>query len=260
MKNKNESFKEFKEKVLHKKDDLFAILFLDPIAIRLAYFIKKHNLNISPNQITLIRLILIAPLIIFCLLLAPFLQLKIFYFLALFFSYFFLLSDWCDGSLARGKNITSARGAFLDSVADRWMTIICFVTIFSIGMYFSNFIILYGAIVLFVLKTFHMMIITKVFYYGREKGENNQKVFAGEDAKQLLGITIMESFLRKINSILKIKRWSCTFGGSERYFMSIMFLLMLVVLNLKIMVFIFSCLLIFLYGVSFIIRIKNLLK
>jgi hypothetical protein len=67
-----ESFGKFKEKALHKKEELFAILFLSPITIRIAYLIKKYNLNISPNQVTSTRLFVLSPLIILCLFLAPF--------------------------------------------------------------------------------------------------------------------------------------------------------------------------------------------
>ena len=72
MRKRKESFEEFKEKALHEDDDLFAILFLNPITIRIAYFIKKYNLNITPNQVTLSRLFFFSPLIIACLFLAPF--------------------------------------------------------------------------------------------------------------------------------------------------------------------------------------------
>jgi len=253
-----ETLSEFKEKVLHKKDDLFAILFLNPISVRLAYFIKKYNLGITPNQITWTRLLILGPLVILCLFLAPFLGLKIFYLLALFFSYSFLFSDWWDGMLARGMNTASLNGAFLDSIADRWSTIILFVTIFSIGLWFNNVILVYGAVSLFVLKTFHMMIITKIFYY--KKDVDNLELFAGEDAKQILGITMIESFLLKTNSFLKIKKWGCTFGGAGRYFFTIMLPLILLIFNLEMIVIIFSYILIFSFGISFIVRIKNLLK
>ena len=251
------SFKEFKEKALHKQEEIFAILFLSPISIRIAYLIKKWKLNTTPNQITFLRLFLFSPLIILCLFLAPLLQIKIFYLLAIIFSYFFLLSDWLDGQLARGTNKVSKRGIFLDSIADRFSSIIFLTLLFSIGMWFANSILIYGVVCLFVLKTFHMMIITKIFYY--KENPDMRSLFAGEDARKVLGISKLESFLRKVNSFLKIKRWGCSIGGSERYVLSIIFPLILIILNLNAVVIVFSYILLIVFGISFIIRIKNLL-
>ena len=251
------SFKEFKEKALHEQEEVFAILFLSPITIRIAYLIKKWNLNITPNQITFSRLYLFSPLIILCLFLAPILQDKIFYLLAIIFSYFFLLSDWLDGQLARGTNKVSKGGTFLDSVADRLSSIIFLTLLFSIGMWFDNPILVYGSICLFVLKTFHMMIITKVFYYKRNPDLHS--LFTGQEARKVLGVARLESFLRKTNSFLNIKRWGCSVGGSERYFLSIIFPLILIILNLNAVVIVFSYILLIVFGISFIIRIKNLL-
>ena len=70
---------EFKERVRHSGDSLFSILFLVPLTVRVAYFIKKRNLNITPNQISLTRLFILSPIIIFLLLLAPILNLRILY-------------------------------------------------------------------------------------------------------------------------------------------------------------------------------------
>ena len=253
----NNSFKEFKEKALHKQEEFFAILFLSPITIRIAYFIKKWNLNITPNQITFSRLYLFSPLIILCLFLAPITQITIFYLLAIVFSYFFLLSDWLDGQLARGTDKISRKGVFLDSIADRFSSIIFLTLLFSIGMWFANSVLVYGSICLFVLKTFHMMIITKVFYYKRNS--DMYSLFAGQEAREVLGVARLESFLRKINSFLNIKRWGCSIGGSERYFLSIIFPLILIILNLNAIVIVFSYILLIVFGISFIIRIKNLL-
>jgi len=259
MKNK-ESFREFKKKALHEKEDLFAVIFLSPITIRVAYLIKKWNLNISPNQVTLTRLFALSPLIIVCLFLAPILGLKIFYLMAIILSYLFLLSDWLDGQIARGMNTVSEQGDFLDALADRWCTIICFVSLFSIGMWFNNSILIYGAISLFVLKTFHMMVITKIFYFGKEEGLNNQKIFAGEDAAQIMGITALRSFLSKINSFLKIKRWGCGIGGSERYFVTIMVPLLFLIFNVDTLALYFGYFLLFFFFIFLLIRIKNLLQ
>ena len=270
MKKRKKSFKEFKEKALHKGDDLFAILFLNPITIRIAYLIKKYSLNITPNQITLSRLFLFSPLIILCLFLAPFLQAKIFYLLAIIFSYFFLLSDWLDGQLARGTGKVSYTGTLFDSIADRFSTIIFIILIFSLGLWYNNFIFLYGAILLFALKSFHLMIITKIFYYGKkitylnkvytDKKKNMKKIFGGDDAFGVLGITAFTSFLKKLNSVLKIKRWEGGIGGSERYILTISLPLIFIICGWEITTIYFSYFLMTYFLIFFLIRIKNLLR
>jgi phosphatidylglycerophosphate synthase len=270
MKKRKESFEEFKEKALHEDDDLFAIFFLNPITIRIAYFIKKYNLNITPNQITLLRLFLFSPLIILCLFLAPFLQSKIFYLFAIIFSYFFLLSDWLDGQLARGTGKISYTGILFDSIADRFSTIIFITLLFSIGLWFNNSILLYGVVLLFVLKTFHLMIITKIFYYGEKttyldkvyttKKKSMKKIFSGEEVFRILGVTTFTSFLKKLNSVLKIKRWEGRIGGSERYLVTIILPLIFITFGWEIITIYFSYFLMAYFLIFFLIRIKNLLK
>ena len=270
MKRRKESFKEFKEKALHKEDDFFAIFFLNPITIRIAYFIKKYNLNITPNQITLSRLFLFSPLIILCLFLAPFLQAKILYLLAIIFSYFFLLSDWLDGQLARGTGKVSYTGILFDSIADRLSTIIFITLLFSIGAWFNNSILLYGAVLLFALKSFHLMAITKIFYHGIKvsymnkiytgKKKTMNELFAGEEAFGILGVTAFKSFLKKLNSVLKIKRWEGSAGGSERYILTIALPLIFITCGWEIITIYFSYFLLAYFLIFFLIRIRSLLK
>jgi len=255
-----ETYKEFKERVVHAKDDLFALLFLNFITVRIAYLIKKWNLNISPNQVTFTRLFFFSPLIILCLFLAPLLELKIFYLIAIILSYFFLLSDWLDGQLARGLNKTSKKGAFLDSVADRFSTIIFFTLIFSVGLWFKDLLILCCSCFLFILKTFHMMVITKVFYYGLDKGEKNAKVFSGNVAFKATGLELLFKGFHKISSLLKIKRWEGGIGGSGRYVITIVLPLILILCGLNLLAILLLYFLIIFFIIFFWIRIKNLFR
>ena len=81
---KQETFKQFRERVTHPKDDLFAILFLNFITVRLAYIITKYKINITANAVTYLRMFLISHLIIILLILAPiFSNSKLFYLTAL---------------------------------------------------------------------------------------------------------------------------------------------------------------------------------
>ncbi len=249
-------FQKFKEKVLHEYDDLFAILFVNFLTLRLAYWIKKYKINITANQVTYSRMFFIAPLIVLFLFLAPYYRNLWFYGLALIFSYLFIASDWLDGQIARGTNKTSPRGAFLDSVADRCSTILFFTLLFSVGLWYQNTFILFGSILLFILKSFHMMVITKLFFFGMEKGKGNRKVFDGSDA----GLLIVGKLLGKISKASGIKRWDGSFGGAERFFLTIMLPLILILFGSEFLV--VSILYIFIgFFIAFlIVRIKNLFR
>ena len=253
-----EQFKSFKKRVLHKKDDLFAICCINPISVRIAYLIKKYNIGITANQVTYARLFLLAPLILLFLLLAPLFHLKSLYLVVISLSYLFLFSDWLDGQIARGTRTSSEKGAFLDSIADRFSTIIFLVMLFSIGLWFKDYFLLFASIILFSLKTFHLMVITKVFYYGKDK--DNEKIFSGTKAFNQMGLGIFFLCLHKINSILKIKRWGESLGGSERYLITIVLPLLLIVIGFElgslILCYFLSCLFI----TFFLIRIKSLLQ
>ena len=133
MKEKENKFEEFKKSTQHPKEELLAILTVNPITVRVAYLIKKFNLNISPNQITSIRLFLLFPLTILFLFLAPILQNKFFYILSYVLVYFMAFTDDLDGNVARGLKKTSNFGAFLDSIADRTYTFVILAFIFSLG-------------------------------------------------------------------------------------------------------------------------------
>ena len=79
MENKKESFKEFKKRVQHKNEELLSIITLNPLTFRVGYFIKKKNINISPNSVSLTRLLVLSPLMFLILLLAPILNLRVIY-------------------------------------------------------------------------------------------------------------------------------------------------------------------------------------
>jgi len=249
-----ETFKQFKERVVHPQDDLFAILFLNFITVRLAYMIIKYKIGITANAVTYTRMFLLGPAIILILIVAP--MSKILYGIALVLSYVFLLSDWLDGQIARGSKKTSKKGAILDSVADRFSTIIMLVLLFSMGAYLQNVVLLLSSIALFSLKCFHMMMITKLYYYGIGNKKNSEKIF-GADTTGKMGISAL---FKKASSLIKIKRWGGTLGGSDRFFITVMIPLILVLLGFySIAAWLLSAFSLFLI-VFFVIRIKNLFK
>jgi len=246
-----ETFEDFKERVVHPKDDLFAILFLNFITVRLAYLIIKYKIGITANAVTYTRMFFLGPSIILLLILMPVWP------LVLIFSYLFLLSDWLDGQIARGSRKTSKKGAILDSIADRYSTIIMLVLMFSVGVYCSSLPLVSFSVILFSLKCFHMMMITKLYYYGIGSTENSEKIFGGHDATGKMGI---ETLFKKASELVKIKRWGGTLGGSDRFFITVMFPIILVLLGLPntaaFLMAVFAIILI----IFFLIRIKNLFK
>ena len=263
-------FKEFREKVRHPVDSLFSILFIVPFTVRIAYFIKKHNLNISPNQISLTRLFILSPIIILLLFLAPILNLKIFYLFVAILFYFVLLTDWLDGQLARGTNQTSKKGEFLDAVADRTSIIIFFTLIISIGLFTQTNFLIYGGIFLFIIKTFNLMIISKIFYSNiipqkkmdsteRYKDKNMLKLFGGEDLNKM-GMGRIVCFLNWVNKYLKIKRWNPGITAPERYFLTIILPSLMIFFRLEFIVIYSLSLLVVAFALFFIIRIKNLFR
>lgn len=254
---KQETYKNFRERVIHPKDDLFAILFINFITVRLAYLISKYKIGITPNQVTYIRMFVLSPLIILLLIIAPILRIKMLYITILVLSYLFLLSDWLDGQIARGTKKTSKKGSILDSIADRFSTIILLVLIFSIGVLYSNIIIICISIVLFCLKCFHMMVITKLYYYEVGNNKNTKEIFNGSDAMSILGIKRITELLSKN---IGLKRWSGNLGGSDRFFITIMLPIILILLGYNNLLSLLIWSYIIFLSLFFSIRIKNLLK
>ncbi len=220
--NKNKKdFEEFKKRAQHPKEELLAILTVNPITVRVAYFIKQYNLNVSPNSVTSIRLFLLFPLTILLLFLAPILHNKSFYLISAILIYFMAFTDDLDGSLARGLNKKSNYGAFLDSIADRAYPFVLFIFIFSIGMWTSQIFLTYGILLVLTLKAFHLMVISKIFYYNPGKLDM-ETIFSAKKEIKYLALEANNIVMIKLNKILKIKRWCENFGGFERIFLMMM--------------------------------------
>jgi len=265
-----ESFKEFCERARHPKDSLFANLFLNPLALRMAYCIKKYSLKITPNQVSLTRLFILSSIILLLLFLAPMFELRILYLIIAILFYFVLLTDWLDGAIARGLNKTSKKGEFLDAIADRTSIIIFFVVIISVGLFTKNNFLVFGGVLLFVLKTFNLMVISKVFYYNliptkqmstdeRYKDKNMFKIFGGEDASKM-GIGGVVAILDKLNKYLKIKRWNPQIIQPELYSFIIILPLLLIFFRLETIAVYLLSILVILYTIFFARRIKTLFK
>ncbi|MEK6841890.1 MAG: CDP-alcohol phosphatidyltransferase family protein [Nanoarchaeota archaeon] len=251
MKKKEKEFEDFKKKTLHPKEELLAILTVNHLTVRIAYFIKKHNLNISPNQVTSIRLFLLFPLITFLLFLAPIMQYRLFYLLAAIGVYFMAFTDDLDGNIARGLDKKSKYGAFLDSIADRAYTFILLIFIFSFGMWTNHTLLIYGALFALTLKSFHLMIISKVYYYNP-----NSSVTTIFPEFFQPGNKVMVS----LNKIFKIKRWCENFGGFERIFLAFMLPAILFYFGFELIVFVMVYALTIFNIYFYLSRTRNLIR
>ena len=100
------------------------------------------------------------------------------------------------------------------------------------------------------------MVITKLFYYGLAGGEDNQRVFDGSDG----GLSIIDKISVKISKVVKIKRWKGTLGGAERFFLTIMLPLILILLGFILLTKILVIIYLLIFSVFFIIRTKNLFQ
>lgn len=252
-----ETFKQFKERVLHPQDDIFAILFINFITARLAYIIARYKLKITPNQVTYTRMFLISPVIILLLIIAPIYKSMLAYIVVLVLSYLFLLSDWLDGQIARGTKKTSKKGAIIDSIADRFSTIIFLVVLFSIGLAYGNILIISSAVILFALKCFHMMVITKLYYY---KVGDSQKIFDGADAMGSMGVSKIFKVTKWIKNKIGLTRWGGTLGGSDRFFITVMLPIILMLMGYSMLLSILIWAYIIFLTIFFTLRIKELLK
>ena len=272
MKKKLSDFEEFKKIALRPTETILSLFTITPISIRVAYLIKKLNLNISPNNVTLTGLFFLYPLMIILLLLAPIFEIRSFYLVVAILFYSVLFVDWIDGQLARGLGKSSEKGAFLDIISDRVAIIVFFVTICSIGIWTNNLFVLAGGIFLFVIKMFHIMVITKIYYFKEyyskinpSKGKNKKQkivatVFTGTPALNKMGVLKINTLYKKINSVLKIKRWQEKTGPSEQYFLTIMVPTLLVFFNFETIAIYLLYFYIFAFSFFFLFRIKNMMK
>jgi len=258
MKNNKIDFENFKKKALLPKDEITTIFTIDPLSVRLAYFIYKKNLKITPNQITLFRLALLAPITILFLFLAPILQLKIFYLFIAILAYLIMFSDGLDGHLARGADKKSSFGAFLDVISDRVMIILFVIFLFSLGMFEKSLFLIYGSVFLFITKMYNMTVINKVFYFG-QKTLDLDYMFSGVKELDSLGIVMVNSLFVKINKYLKVKRWCESTGSYERNLITFIIPCLLVYFRLDIIAVILGYIFIVLFSFFYLSRTKNLI-
>lgn len=252
-------FNKFKKKALLENDELFTVLFLNPISVRIAYFIHKHNLNITPNQITLFRLIFLAPLTIILFLLAPLFSLRILYLISPILIYFILITDDLDGNLARGSNKTSKFGAFIDTISDRLLILLFFTFVLSFGLYTGNIILIYGSVILFLLKIFNLTVINKIYYYGTGK-TTNEDLFSAKKETKMLGLDLARKVAFKLRKFIKLKRYGGNLGGVERIVLMVMLPSILFYFKLGVIPFVLTLIFILLFSIQYVSRTIRLIK
>ena len=265
MEEKKESFKDFKKRVWHSEDSLFSILFIIPLTVRVAYLIKKWNLKVDPNRITLFRLIPLFFTIILLLFLAPILGMRELYLVVAILFYLYLFTDWLDGQVARAFNRVSKKGVFLDAIADRTAIIIFITLIVSVGLWTNEIFLIYGGIFIFVIKMFHMMIITKIFYFKEnaptKRGKEMEKIFGGHGALRKMKVLGVLFSLKEINKkYIKIKRWDPEITTPERYFITIMLPSFLIFFRLDQITIYLMYFFVVSFTIFYLIRVRSLLK
>lgn len=261
--DRKKEFEELKKKSLHDYDSLLPLFIIDPITTRLVYFIKKRKIKITPNQISVLRLFIFYPIIVILLLIAPLFSLRVLYLVVAILTYLALITDGLDGQLARALDKKSKKGFFLDLIGDRCNIIIFILFVFSVGAFLGSRFLVYGAVLIFVLKMFHMMVITKIYYIDNEEKSNEEaeRIFGPNNALNAMGINRVYGFIAKINKVLKLKRWNGDVAaGPERYVITIILPSILLFFGVdKVVLYAFYIFTI-LFALFFMIRIKDLLK
>lgn len=257
------SYEEFSKKALLPLDEITTLITIDPISTRLAHLIHKKDLNITPNGITLVRLLVQGPLLFLCLFLAPFLQMKIFYLFAAVMLYLIMLSDALDGHLARGADMKSRSGAFLDIISDRIVIIIFLASLFSIGVFEQSPFLIYGSVLLFVVKMYNMTVINKVYYFEQDFAAKTVKsgdLFSGLKELDTIGVSKVNSLFVKLNKHLKVKRWCEHTGAYERNLITIVGPYLLVYFGFDLAAVWFCSILVVLFTYFYLSRTINLVK
>ncbi len=262
MKRSKIDFETFRKKALLPKDEITTLFTIDPLSIRLAYFIYKKDLKITPNSITWFRLAFLAPLAIACLFLAPLLYLRIFYLFAAVFEWLIMFGDGVDGDLARGADKKSSFGAFLDIISDR-VTIIFFIgLVFSLGMFFGNLFLIFGGVFLFITKIYNMTVIVNTYYFGqdfRKKNLSSGMLFSGLKELDTMGIAALNSLFVKLNKHLKIRRWCEHTGAYERNIITFIIPCLLVFFKMDIIAIVMGYVFIVLFSYFYLSRTRNLI-
>ena len=248
-------YKEFRERVVAKGDSFFSNILINPISIRIAYFIKRKNINVVPDYIALSRPLFFVPLIIISLLMAPILGLKIFYLFVAILFYLFLFSDWLDGQVARGLNKVSERGAFLDSVGDRFALPMFFLLMFSVGVFSNNSFLIYGSLILFILKIAQLSLINMAFFHGVYDTE----VFVAQSALRKTGMPQATAFITKIAHKFGVKNNNVV-GQFERYVIMLIIIPILFFANQDFIVQLILVVLLIVYFIFFIFNIGRIFK
>lgn len=112
------------------------IVYLDQLRLKVAYQIAKvlAKTKITPNQITILRFIIAAPVSAYLFSRGEYL----YNLLGLIFYVPLAIIDWVDGSLARLTGQSSSLGKFLDITFDRVLMLVVLLSIFYAGIVSSG--------------------------------------------------------------------------------------------------------------------------
>jgi hypothetical protein len=167
-----------------------------------------------------------------------------------------------DGQLARGLKRGSKEGEFLDIITDRVGTIVFITTLFSIGSFVQSNLLMYGSILLFIIKMFHLIFISKIYYWKEQENQKESKsgVFSGNEGLNRIGVGKILFIFNKIFKPIFPRRCVGLFGQFERYILSIIVPLLMVYFGLNGILIIYCSILILFHLIFFCVRLKKLLK
>ncbi len=174
-----------------------------------------------------------------------------------------MLSDALDGHIARGADKKSALGGFLDIISDRIIIIIFIASMFSIGIFEQNLFLIYGSMLLFVVKMYNMTVINKVYYFEqdfRNKAVTSGDLFSGLKELDTIGISKVNRFLVRLNKYLKVKRWCQHTGAYERNIITIILPYLLVFFGFDVVAIAICSIFIILFFYFYLSRTINLIK
>jgi phosphatidylglycerophosphate synthase len=264
MKKKTE-FQKFRKQSLGAEGSFTAITILNFFSVRLAYFMHKRKSKITPNHITLLRMFVLSPLTLIFLFLAPIFNLRIYYLFVAILFYLILFTDDLDGNLARGRKQTSPSGALLDSISDRLAVPLFLTFIFSVALFLDNLFLLYGVILVFVLKTVNLMIISKVLFYKNLKKSQVYDLF-GRETLDRMKVTKTKGILGRFKILLTktlglkpYERWAGYLCALDYYTAVIIIPSLLMFFGLDLLTLVIFYILITLLTVFYLHRIKDLL-
>lgn len=209
------TFHDIWKKGIKNTDCLTAIVIAEKIAVPITWFLLNFT-RLKPNHVTMFRLFVIFPLVIYSFLHIYDRNFALLGALLYFLNY---VLDIVDGAMARVARMKSGFGAFLDSLSDRLNNLVIVSSILGISTYnlsgrYNTFIKPYSYFFLFLYISY--LVADRVFvkHFTMVKSGTRKTHFSYRVAGSII-LKIRKFIFGKEYIILKNKRKMSTFGGIE---------------------------------------------